>query len=68
MLSTLLMEDEKSIMVVDPSRSMMEQVRARWLDGYDDCVAACQNLQAEMQQLQEQCEEVAGGAGLAGAY
>ena len=53
-LAKLLLEAEEDTVLLDPSRSMTEQLRQRWLAGYDEAEEGCRALRAEVEELEEQ--------------
>lgn len=53
-LEQLLFEQEEDMVIMDPSLTITEQVRHRWLREYDECHAECEALQRNLDECEQQ--------------
>ena len=53
-LEQLLFEQEEDMVIMDPSLTITEQVRHRWLREYDECHAECEDLQRSLDECEQQ--------------
>ncbi len=53
-LEQLLFEQEEDMVIMDPSLTITEQVRHRWLREYDECNAECEDLQRNLNECEQQ--------------
>ena len=57
-LEGLLLEKEDDTVLIDPSMSMTEQLRQRWMAEYDGCARECDQLRGEVEELEREVEEL----------
>ena len=58
-LEKLLLEKEEDMLIMDPSRTLTEQVRHRWLREYDACTAECEALRHRLEECEQQHRDMA---------